>query len=111
MTIGHFILGFDPQDLFYVALAFIICGFGYFESNITCLVNELYPDNHPKRDSGFVILYIGGNIGWCISSILCGYVAYAYGWEYGFSLAGFGMLTGILIFISGSKHIGQTPLK
>jgi len=105
MTIGHFLLGLDPQDLFYVALAFIICGFGYFESNIACLVNELYPDNHPKRDSGFVILYVGGNIGGALAPILCGYVAYAYGWKYGFSLAGFGMLIGIFIFLAGSKHI------
>ena len=53
MAAGHLLLGFDPQDLFYVALAFIICGFGYFDSNIACLVNQLYPDDHPKRDSGF----------------------------------------------------------
>lgn len=28
-----------------------------------------------------------------------------FGYEYGFSIAGVGMLIGILIFIAGSKHI------
>ena len=105
MCIGHFILGFDPKDLFYIALAFIICGFGYFESNIACLVNQLYSNNHPKRDSGFIILYVGANIGGPIGAILCGYITYFGTWEYAFSVAGIGMFTGVLIFISGLKHI------
>ncbi|QLE78562.1 MFS transporter [Francisella sp. Scap27] len=105
MTCGHFILGLDPNDLFFVALAFIICGFGYFESNIACLVNQLYPEDHPKRDSGFILLYLGGNAGGTLAPIICGYVAYMFGYEYGFSIAGVGMLIGILIFIAGSKHI------
>ncbi|AIT10338.1 hypothetical protein LO80_09220 [Candidatus Francisella endociliophora] len=105
MTCGHLILGYDAQDMFYIALAFIICGFGYFESNIACLVNQIYPEDHPKRDSGFVILYIGGNMGGALAPIACGYAAYYLGWEYGFSIAGIGMFIGILIFLYGSKHI------
>lgn len=105
MTCGHLLLGYDAQDMFYIALAFIICGFGYFESNIACLVNQLYPEDHSKRDSGFVLLYIGGNMGGVLAPIACGYAAYYLGWEYGFSIAGIGMLIGIMIFLFGSKHI------
>ena len=112
MTCGHLILGYDAQDMFYIALAFIICGFGYFESNIACLVNQIYPEDHPKRDSGFVILYIGGNIGGPIGAMLCGYLSHFVSWDFGFSIAGIGMLFGIVIFLSGSKHIPNiNPLK
>ncbi len=80
MTIGHIILGLDPNDLFYIALAFIICGFGYFENNIAGLVNELYTENHPKRDdNGFVILDAEANIGAALGLIFCDFVANYYG--------------------------------
>ncbi|NNL90087.1 MAG: MFS transporter, partial [Marinicaulis sp.] len=41
-----------------------------------------------------------------LSSIFCGYLGIVYGWKYGFGLAGFGMLLGLLVFIWGQKHLG-----
>lgn len=45
MTLGHIVLGLSAvsaQSL-YLALAIIICGYGLFKSNISCLLGELYP--------------------------------------------------------------------
>ncbi|MBK2027559.1 MFS transporter [Allofrancisella guangzhouensis] len=105
MSCGHIIIGVDGENLLFLGMAFIICGYGYFKSNVPCLVGELYAKNDPKRDSAFTLLYLGGNIGSLIAPLTCGIVAEIYGWDYGFGLAGIGMIIGVIIFLSGSKYI------
>lgn len=59
MTLGHVVLGIDTNSTFslYLALAIIICGYGLFKSNISCLLGELYDENDHRRDGGFSLLY------------------------------------------------------
>ena len=58
-----------------------------------------------RRDQGFTLFYIGINIGAFLASILVGFVGENFGWHYGFSLAGFGMIIGQICFLSGHKNI------
>ena len=59
----------------------------------------LYKDNDPRKDSGFVIFYMGINIGGWVAPLLCGWLGAAYGWHYeSFGLAGIGMMTVWLSF-------------
>ncbi len=90
----------------YVALAIIICGYGLFKSNISCLLGELYAHDDPRRDGGFSLLYAAGNVGSIAAPIACGLAAQWYGWHIGFALAGIGMFIGLMIFLSGSRHFG-----
>lgn len=55
MTLGHVVLGIDTNSTFslYLALAIIICGYGLFKSNISCLLGELYDENDHRRDAVF----------------------------------------------------------
>jgi dipeptide/tripeptide permease len=55
MTLGHVVLGMGSHSTWslYVALAIIICGYGLFKSNISCLLGELYAHDDPRRDGGF----------------------------------------------------------
>jgi POT family proton-dependent oligopeptide transporter len=105
MSCGHIIIGIDGDQLLFLGMAFIICGYGYFKSNVPCLVGQLYDKHDTKRDSAFTLIYLGGNIGGLIAPIACGIVANLYGWDYGFGLAGVGMITGVIIFLFGSKHV------
>lgn len=105
MSCGHLIIGIDGKDLLFLGMAFIISGYGYFKSNVPCLLGQLYDENDPKRDSAFTLLYLGGNIGSVFAPIACGIVASVYGWDYGFGLAGVGMLLGLAIFVYGRKHV------
>ncbi len=107
MACGHLIIGIDGNNLLYLGMAFIICGYGHFKSNIPCLLGEMYEPHDPNRDSAFTLLYLGGNIGGVIAPIACGVVAHLYGWDYGFGLAGIGMIIGLVIFLAGSKHIPE----
>ncbi len=103
MALGHFVLAIETDITFFLALGLIVVGNGFFKPNISSFVATLYEENDPRKDSGFVIFYMGINIGGFISPLLCGWLGYTYGWHYGFGLAGIGMLAGLLFFWSGIK--------
>jgi len=103
MALGHFILAVEHNVAFYLALALIVVGNGFFKPNISTFVGSLYKEGDPRKDSGFVIFYMGINIGAFVSPLLCGWLGREYGWHYGFGLAGIGMLIGLLFFWSGIK--------
>ncbi|MEM8967074.1 MAG: oligopeptide:H+ symporter [Bacteroidota bacterium] len=103
MSIGHFVLAVENNIAFYTALAFIIVGNGFFKPNISTFVGALYPPGDTRKDSGFTIFHMGINIGAFLSPILCGWLGNAYGWHYGFGLAGVGMLVGVIVFQRGIK--------
>lgn len=101
MSIGEFmILGGDANWLL-IGMGAIIVGNGYFKANISTIVGKLYKENDPRRDSGFTIFYIGINIGAALATSVVAYVGETYDFRYGFALAGFGMLMGLLIFWFG----------
>lgn len=108
MVLGHVFLFATSSTMFlYFALALIVCGYGLFKSNISCVLGRLYKSSDPRRESGFALMYVGGNIGALISPILCAYVAHVYGWHYGFGLAGLGMTFGLVIFYFGRHHFAH----
>ena len=103
MALGHFVLAIENDIAFFLALAFIVVGNGFFKPNISTFVGSLYKDGDRRKDSGFTIFYMGINIGAFASPLLCGWLGQTYGWHYGFGLAGIGMLIGLAFFWSGIK--------
>ncbi len=103
MALGHFVLALPSNIAFYTALSLIVVGNGFFKPNISTFVGSLYRQGDPRKDSGFVIFYMGINIGGFVAPLLCGWLGSTYGWHYGFGLAGIGMLTGLLFFWSGIR--------
>lgn len=103
MAIGHFVLAIENNVAFFLALAFIVVGNGFFKPNISTFVGSLYKDGDLRKDSGFTIFYMGINIGGFAAPLLCGWLGRTYGWHYGFGLAGIGMLIGLLFFWSGIR--------
>ncbi|WP_170003551.1 peptide MFS transporter [Pseudopontixanthobacter vadosimaris] len=109
LTLGHFFMAFegdggqaDPViNIFWMALALIIVGSGFLKANISVIVGQLYPRTDIRRDAGYTIFYMGINVGAATASIICGYLGQTYGWQYGFGLAGFGMLIGLIFFVLG----------
>jgi POT family proton-dependent oligopeptide transporter len=89
----------------YLSLALIIMGVGFLKPNISTIVGKLYPENDPRRDSGFSLFYAGINLGALFASLVCGFLGEAYGWKYGFGAAGIGMLVGLGMFLWGQKYL------
>ncbi|MEO0899865.1 MAG: peptide MFS transporter [Bacteroidota bacterium] len=114
LVAGHGILAIDALWAFFTGLGLIILGVGALKPNISTMVGGLYKQGDERRDQGFYIFYIGINVGAFLSSIIVGVVAKAYGWHYGFGLAGIGMLVGFLVYVWGQRFlpgIGEAPLK
>jgi len=105
LCFGHGILAIPQSWAFFTGLILIILGVGGLKPNISTMVGGLYKEGDIRRDSGFTIFYIGINIGAFLASITVGFVAYYYGWHYGFGLAGIGMLLGQIVFIWGQKFL------
>lgn len=91
--------------VFYLSLALIIMGVGFLKPNVSTIVGRLYPENDPRRDSGFSLFVAGINLGGLFASIICGYLGQTYGWKYGFGAAGIGMLLGLAQFLWGRKYL------
>lgn len=86
-------------NILYLSLAIIIAGVAFLKPNISAIVGELYGVGDVRRDSGFTIFYMGINLGSFLASFACGILGIVYGWKYGFGLAGFGMLLGLVTFV------------
>ncbi len=98
--------------LLFVSLGLVIVGNGYFKPNISTIVGELYSETDRRRDAGFTIFYMGINLGSIFSQLLAPWIAVTYGYQWGFALAGFGMLLAALRFQIASaalKDFGNPP--
>ena len=89
------------MSIFYLAMSLIIMGVGFLKANISSVVGQLYPQDDPRRDSGFTLYYYGINLGAFWASILCAGLGATVGWWAGFGLAGVGMLAGLVVFVWG----------
>lgn len=109
---GHFTMAVPTLYTFYAGLILVASGTGFLKSNISTMVGDLYKPGDPRRDAGFSIFYMGINLGAFLAPILCGLLGQKFNWHYGFGLAGFGMLLGLLqytIFGKSIQHVGLAP--
>jgi len=115
ITLGHFTLALPSEKAFFIGLALIIIGTGFFKSNVSTMVGQLYSENDRRRDSGFTVFYMGINMGAFIGQIVCGSLAEdpRLGWHYGFGAAGVGMTLGLIAYLRNKRNvlgtIGERP--
>ena len=105
ISLGHFCLAFPGMTMFYVGLGLIIIGTGFFKSNVSTMVGQIYREGDARRDSGFTIFYMGINLGAFLGPLVCGWLAQgsSFGWRYGFAAAGVGMLLGLVVYLWGRE--------
>ena len=101
IALGHFSLAFETMPMFYLGLALIIIGTGFFKPNVSTMVGQIYRPGDNRRDSGFTIFYMGINVGAGLAPLVCGYLGQQVSWRYGFAAAGVGMVLGLLIYLWG----------
>lgn len=115
IALGHFTLALGPpaagdglpvKDLgammpFYLGLALVVAGTGFFKPNVSTMVGQVYKQGDTRRDSGFTIFYMGINLGAFLAPLVCGYLGQRIGWHYGFGAAGVGMVLGLVIYMWG----------
>jgi POT family proton-dependent oligopeptide transporter len=67
---GYVLLGTGSFASYYLALALLFAGNGFFKPNISTMVGNLYPANSQLKDSAYSIFYMGINIGALLAPIV-----------------------------------------
>lgn len=113
MGLGYIGLGISQElTFFYLSMAAIIVGNGFFKPSISTLLGNLYSEEQYKnnKDAGYNIFYMGINIGAFICNIIAAFMRNKYGWSEAFITAGVGMFLGLIIFSLGKKHISHADV-
>ena len=107
---GHFSMAVPALPTFYLGLTLITLGTGLLKPNVSTMVADLYPEGGARRDAGFSIFYMGINLGAFLGTILCGFIGEGYSFHWGFSLAGIGMVLGLVQYKLGAARLGEAGL-
>jgi len=107
MTLGHASMAFDSSIMFFIGLACLVIGTGFFKPNMPAILGEMYKSLPEKKDGAYTIFYMGVNAGAFFGMMLCGYLAETIGWHWGFGLAGIFMLLGTLQFWLAAPLMGR----
>ena len=112
IALGHFTLAaplvIPGSDFwsFYLGLVLVVVGTGLLKPNISAIVGDLYIGDSPeRRDAGFSIYYMGINIGAFLGPLVCSFFAEKVDWHLGFSLAGIGMIFGLIQYVRGTPAL------
>lgn len=109
MALGHFMMVFEP--LFYFALIVLAIGNGFFLPSLASQIRGLYRSDDPRGKSAYNIYYVGVNIGAFVAPLVCGFLGERYGWHWGFAMAGIGMLTSLVFYLTGLRHLPPEPTR
>lgn len=101
MAAGHFMMAFEP--LFFAALATIALGNGLFLPSLPSQIDDLYEPGDQRVGWAYNVYYVGVNIGGFLAPFVCGGLASAFGWHWGFGAAGVGMCLGLGIYLAGQR--------
>ena len=107
MAAGHFMMA--SESLLLPALATIAIGNGLFLPSLPSQIDSLYAPDDPRRKSAYNIYYVGINLGALMAPLVVGTVGEAYGFHWGFALAGAGMIVAMTTYISGSRYLPPDP--
>jgi POT family proton-dependent oligopeptide transporter len=122
MITGSLLLAYDPKNLFFLGIAFNIVGTGFFKPNISSMVGQLYQENDPRRDAGFLLFYSGINLGaffggFVISigkgTLFADAIPENFRWNVAFGLAALVMMISLVNFIFTKQKlgpIGESPI-
>ena len=107
MALGLFMMALPT--LFYAALVIIVIGYGLFLTTVPSQITGLYAADDPRQRSAYNFWYVGMNLGALFAPIACGTVGELYGWNWGFPVAGVGMVIGVSIYVAGRRYLPIDP--
>ncbi|MFN7947357.1 MAG: peptide MFS transporter [Blastocatellia bacterium] len=112
IALGHFSMAIPSLPTFFAGLILITLGTGLLKPNVSAIVGGLYSEGDERRDAGFSIFYMGINLGAFLAPLIVGPIGEKINWHIGFSLAGIGMVIGVIQYTLGRRRlrgIGQPP--
>jgi proton-dependent oligopeptide transporter, POT family len=113
MGAGYCLMAIHSLPVLYISMTLVIMGNGFFKPNISTLLGNLYstPQYQHRKDEGYNIFYMGINVGAFICNFFSAAIIIVWGWKYAFIAAGIGMILGVIIFMSGTRHYKSGDVK
>lgn len=105
MVVGNALMVIPKESCVFLGLSIVAVGSGLFLPSIPPLVGALYENDENKRDAGFTVYYLGKNLGALLAPLAGGFVGERFGFNYAFVLSTLGMISGIIVFLLGHKHL------
>ena len=99
------------RALFVAGVVAMIVGAGLFKSNASALLGTLFRSGDERRESGFILFYMGINLGALVAPFGAGTLGERFGWEWGFAAAGVGMTLGLIVFLWNARRYFPLPAK
>ncbi len=96
---------------FYAGLVVMVIGAGLFKSNVSALLGQLYLAGDKRRQDGFMLFYMGINMGAFAAPYGAGTIGELAGWSYGFLVSGIGMAIGLVAFLWLSRGLFETYVR
>ena len=107
IALGHFVMLVPAVTVFWSGLLIIAAGTGLLKPNISTVLGSLYAEGDPRRASGFSLFYLGINVGAFTAPIICGWLAVTVSWHIAFSVAGFGMVIGLMQYAFARHRLAE----
>lgn len=108
IMLGHLVLAIPGSvAMFFASMILIVLGTGLLKPNVSSMVGEIYSKTDPRSDSGFIIFYMGINMGSFLAPLIVGTIGMKYNFHLGFGLAAIGMFLGLVLFVlTKKKNLG-----
>lgn len=103
MAAGHAVMAL--QHWFLLALLLLILGGGCFIGNLSAQIGALYSPEDNRRTRAFGIYLIALNVGALAAPLVVGTLGQTVAWHWGFAAAAVGMIAGLLIYLTGQRHL------
>ena len=107
LAVGHWLMGYEAS--FLLALICLVMGVGFFKTNITGQVGDLYDRGDPRRASAFQLFVLSIEGAAMLAPLVCGTLGEKVGWSYGFGAAGVGMVIGLAVYLGGRRWLPPEP--
>ena len=119
MMLGQFALGTPhamipgmESTFLWLGLILLIFGNGFFKPNISTMVGDLYAEGDKRRDAAFTIFYMGINLGSILGYLVVGTIGEKINYQYGFLVAGVGMLLGVILqLVLAKKYLNDVGVE
>ncbi|MER5915158.1 oligopeptide:H+ symporter [Streptomyces sp. NPDC001982] len=109
IALGHVSMAVPVAGFIYPGLLLIACGTGLLKPNMASLLSAFYDrEDRAGRDAGFAVFYMSVQVSALLAPIVVGALGEGVNWHLGFGVAALGMGAGLVQYVRGSRHFGDT---
>lgn len=105
IVLGTVLLSFPSEYAFYFGISVVAIGYGLYRPSVLRVLSKIYGPDDPRREAGFTIFFTAANLGPLLASLICGWVAVTYGWQWGFIIAASSMFVTVGVFLKNNDFM------